>query len=72
MAANTHAFIVRVWYEETGSEESARVRRGYVEHVGTEQHLYFEDSSDILPFIDRQVEQEDAGCCAKAAAFPAE
>lgn len=58
---STQAFIVRIWYEETGDEEVALVRRGSVEHVGSRERRFFHRLEDVLPILEELAGPPPAG-----------
>lgn len=59
MLGDTQSFIVHIWYEETDDETGALVRRGSVEHVSSKRRLFFQDQTEILRFIDEQMEASE-------------
>ena len=52
MHDNTQAFIMRIWYEETGGPNAALIRRGSIEHVRSKKRICFDELESILPFIE--------------------
>jgi hypothetical protein len=54
LQGDTHAFIVRIWHEELDSEGNGLAWRGSIQHVGSNQHLYFQDLEGILRFVREQ------------------
>jgi hypothetical protein len=49
--ANTHAFVVKVWLEETAAETGYPVWRGHVTHVASNQQQHFTYLGDVTRFI---------------------
>jgi len=56
MQADTHAFIVRIWYEPLDDEGTQTTWRGSIEHVGSAKRTYFRAIEELVRFI-----QERAG-----------
>ena len=54
MNTDTHSFIIRVWYEAQDSEGNILAWRGSIDHVGSENRLYFQDLDGIARFIQEQ------------------
>ena len=52
--SDTHAFIVRIWFEAEDDEEDVYPWRGSVDHVGAAQRLYFHDLDVLMRFIQEQ------------------
>jgi hypothetical protein len=52
---DTHAFIVRIWHEAQDGEGNIVAWRGSIDHVGSDQRLYFQDLEGILRFIEEQI-----------------
>jgi hypothetical protein len=61
MLGETHAFIVRVWYEETGGEGRFATLRGSIEHVSDKRRIHFRHLEEILNFIEEQVGMDSLG-----------
>ena len=53
----SHAFIVKVWIEETAMEAGRATWRGYILHVPDNQRQYLEDLDVIPLFIASYLEQ---------------
>ena len=51
MKTDTHAFIIRIWNEASEGEDLEITWRGSIEHVGSNQRLYFQNLSSIVHFI---------------------
>jgi hypothetical protein len=51
---DTYAFIVRIWHETQDEEGNIVAWRGSIDHVGSDQRLYFQDMEGILRFIEEQ------------------
>jgi hypothetical protein len=49
--SDSHAFVVRIWLEDDGGDESPALWRGYITHVLDHRRHYFQDLSGILRFI---------------------
>jgi hypothetical protein len=49
--ANSHVFIVRIWWESREIEGATPEWRGLIEHVPTRQRRYLRDLGDIVTFI---------------------
>jgi hypothetical protein len=47
----THAFIVRVWLEETAEEAGRAMWRGHVTHVPSGARRYVKDLDEVVAFI---------------------
>lgn len=54
MQGDTHAFIIRIWYEATDDEGNILAWRGSIEHVGSKNRRYFEDMDGIERFIQER------------------
>lgn len=54
MRNETHAFIVRVWYEARDSTGNIVAWRGSIDHVGADERLYFQDLQGVVTFIQEQ------------------
>lgn len=54
MENETHAFIIRVWYEAQDSEGKVLTWRGSIDHVGGNKRLYFQDMNGVVNFIQEQ------------------
>jgi hypothetical protein len=52
--ARGHAFVIRIWLERAGEEESWR---GYITHATTEERHHFRELNEIGAFIRRYVER---------------
>ena len=50
----THAFIIRVWYEAQDNEGKVMTWRGSIDHVGGNKRLYFQDLNGAVHFIQEQ------------------
>jgi hypothetical protein len=50
----THAFIIRVWYEAQDNEGQVVTWRGSIDHVGGNKRLYFQDMNGVVKFIQEQ------------------
>ncbi len=48
---NTHAFVVKVWLEETGFEGETVLWRGHITHAFSGERRYFQDLRTVLDFI---------------------
>jgi hypothetical protein len=51
---DTHAFIVRIWHEAQDEEGTIVAWRGSIDHVGSDERLYFHDLTGIVRFIQEQ------------------
>jgi hypothetical protein len=49
---STHAFLIRIWKEEPGSDDHPAVWRGHITHAYTGKRLLFQDLDDVLGFIE--------------------
>ncbi len=54
MQRDTHSFIVRVWHEAVNSKGRVTTWRGSIDHVGSDQRLYFDDLEGVVRFIQEQ------------------
>lgn len=54
MENETHAFIIRVWYEAQDNEGKILTWRGSIDHVGGNKRLYFQDLNGVVKFIQEQ------------------
>lgn len=61
---DTHAFIVRIWHEALDDEGNIVAWRGSIDHVGSDNRLYFQDLDGIVRFI-----KERAGVNTKRSRF---
>ena len=52
---DTFSFVVRIWYEGTGSESHVPRWRGSIEHVGAGQRRYFVSLDEISRYIEEHV-----------------
>lgn len=50
---DTEAFIIRIWREARDGAGNIEWR-GFIDHVGTHQRLYFADLNGIIRFIQEQ------------------
>jgi len=50
----THAFIIRVWYESQDRDGKVVAWRGSIDHVGGNKRLYFQDLNGAVKFIQEQ------------------
>ena len=41
-----NSFLVRVW-----TEDGENIVRGYIQHVGSQENMYFRDSSRMVEFM---------------------
>jgi hypothetical protein len=53
--SGTFSFVVRIWYEGTGSDRRSPVWRGSIEHVGDGQRRYFVNLDEIAHYITEHV-----------------
>ena len=51
MQGDTHAFIVRIWYEPLDDEGTRTTWRGSIEHVGSDRRTYFQALEELVRFI---------------------
>jgi hypothetical protein len=51
MEEDTQSFIVRIWRELVGKDGRALLWRGSINHVGSNQRLYFRDFESVVEFI---------------------
>ena len=54
MQADTHAFIVRIWYEPLDDEGTRSTWRGSVEYVGSDRRIYFQVLDELVRFIQER------------------
>lgn len=54
---DAHAFVVRIWLEETREEAGKAIWRGHVTHVLSGERRYLKDLDDILAFIVPYLDQ---------------
>ena len=54
MEEKTDSFIVRISHGTPESERAVVTWRGSIEHVGSDQRLYFRDLAAILRFIQQR------------------
>lgn len=54
MDNETHAFIIRVWYESQDNDGKVVTWRGSIDHVGGNKRLYFQDLNGAVKFIQEQ------------------
>lgn len=55
------SFIVRIWREAVDSAGDVVNWKGYIEHVDSENHLYFQDLGSIEEFIRRHSQLPSSG-----------
>ena len=55
MQGVTQAFIVRIWHEVLDDEGHIVAWRGSIEHVGSDERLYFQDLDRVVGFIQEQL-----------------
>ena len=51
MEEDTQSFIVRIWRELVDKDGRALLWRGSINHVGSNQRLYFRDFESVVEFI---------------------
>jgi hypothetical protein len=51
LTRDTHAFIIRIWKEETGQNEPLPVWRGHITHAYTGERRFFQELNSLLDFI---------------------
>ncbi len=51
MEDNSDSFIVRIWREAVDATGSVAAWKGFITHVGTDQHRHFHDLDVIAQFI---------------------
>jgi hypothetical protein len=49
--AETHSFIVKIWFEETSVSTGRALWRGHVTHVPGGERRYLQDLEEIASFI---------------------
>ena len=52
-----HSFVVRVW-REVGKDDA--VWRGYIDHVGSGERIYFQNLEDVIWFIQERIGTQPA------------
>lgn len=57
---NTHAFVIRLWFEERGKKGRAKWR-GHITHVLTGRRRYLQNMGDISAFIESYLQTMTAG-----------
>ena len=58
--STVHSFIVKLWLEDEGGENSRLRWHGYITHVPSGTRRYFKTLSDITDFIKQYVDGNDA------------
>lgn len=53
----TEYFMLRIWGEEIRRYDKQTKLRGYITHIPSRHHSYFEDLSDILAFVEPYLEK---------------
>ena len=51
MEKDTQSFIVRIWRELVDKDGRTLLWRGSINHVGSNQRLYFRDLESVVEFI---------------------
>jgi hypothetical protein len=46
LAGYYNAFIIRIWYDETGT-----LQRGLIQHIASQEQAYFQKLEDITAYI---------------------
>ena len=54
MEGDTDSFILRIWREAVDSTGNVIAWKGSIEHVGSEQYLYFQDLEVMARFVQEQ------------------
>lgn len=54
MEGDTDSFIVRIWHEAVDRAGNVLAWKGYIEQVGADRHLYFQDLDVMARFIQGQ------------------
>lgn len=54
MEGDTDSFIVRIWREALDSAGNVLSWKGYIEQVGADRYLYFQDLDVMARFIQGQ------------------
>ena len=47
-----HSYVIRIWLEDAGAENSGPVWRGHITHIPGEERKYLNDLSEIPAFIE--------------------
>ena len=55
MKNNSHSFIVRIWREGDDDSEVQVSWRGYIDYVGKDKRLHFQDLEGITRFIQQEL-----------------
>jgi hypothetical protein len=55
--SNTHAFIVKIWLEETAQEAGRATWRGHITHVPSGERRYVKYMREIVAFIAGYLEK---------------
>jgi hypothetical protein len=57
--STAHSFVIKVWLEET-REATEPLWRGHITHVFNGKRQYFQQLTQILPFIQTYLNREDS------------
>ncbi len=49
--SNTHAFILKIWLEETPEDTTGARWRGHITHAYTGDRCYLQELEDIIAFV---------------------
>jgi len=72
MQNNTHSFVIRIWREGDNEADSQASWRGYIDYVGKDKRLHFQDLEGITRFIQQELHlppAEKTGWRQKIAAY---
>ena len=59
MPGDTYSFVIRIWADSVDEAGRPANWRGYIDLVGGDQRLYFQELESIPPFIKHQVNLPD-------------
>ena len=46
------SFVIRLWRESADYAQEATAWRGWIKHVQTGRRIFFQDRTEIIPFMD--------------------
>ena len=51
ISEHTHVFVVRIWFEEREIEDAPPEWRGVIEHMSTQEKVYFRSLQKMIEFV---------------------
>ena len=54
---STHAFVIRIWLEDTAGEDANNLWRGYITHIPSGDKQYIQNLSEIFFFVISYIEK---------------